>query len=110
MEEFTGNQNRGRLRGWKTIKQSHKGNECYPKTKHKNLSAGSHAGRPPNQTGTEKAPTCPNANLGLWWVPGMLSCAVPAVLDPRFNPRIPKGLGVSGEEDGTQVSLRLQGI
>lgn len=31
MEKFTGNQKRHCLRGYKTIKQSHKENECYPK-------------------------------------------------------------------------------
>lgn len=116
MEEFTGNQKRRRLRGWKTIKQSHKGNECHPKTKHKTWAERQLPSRESSQSDSSwKSPHMPK--MLIWVCGGCQGCfptqsllSGPAVLNPRLNPRIPKGLGVSWEKAGTQVSLRLQGI
>lgn len=72
MEEFTGNQKRRCLRGYKTIKQSHKENECYlkpnPKKKileHQLPMPGEAALRLLIRLVLEKHRMPQNANLGL---------------------------------------------
>lgn len=115
MEEFTGNQKRRCLRGCKTIKQSHKENECYPKPnpkkkilEHQLPMLGEAARRLPIRLVLEKPRMLQNANLGLGCSVGArdTSCIAPAlsavVLDPRPNPRT----AVSWPCRGTRSELR----
>lgn len=98
MEEFTGNQKRRCLRGCKTIKQSHKENECYPKPnpkkkilEHQLPMLGEAALRLPIRLVLEKPCMLQNANLALGCsveardTSCIASALSTAVLDPRPN-------------------------